>query len=211
MSNLILAIDTSSGTAVALIANGEVLVELVEPNTMSHAEQIGKLIAQAFSQSGMPVAALTAVAVGLGPAPFTGLRVGIAAAKFFAAGAAVEIFGVGSLDAIAFEQDLLEPTLVLTDARRGEVYFGLYQGKSPNSRPLILQGPGVKKRLELEAELAQAGIKYLVVEQSARASAVGRLALAQLADGTKADLQARYLRAPDAVAAGGNRGKRVSG
>jgi len=209
MSNLILGIDTSSGTAVALVENGEVLVDLVEPSTMRHAEQIGELIGQVFQDSGKAVGALTAVAIGLGPAPFTGLRVGIAAAKFFAAGAGVEIRGVGSLDAIAFEEELSEPTLVLTDARRGEVYYALYQGKSPNGTPITLQGPGVKKRAELEAELALSGIKYRVVERSAAASAVGRLALAELADGKDTSLQAKYLRAPDAVA--GNQVKRVSG
>ena len=209
MTQVLLAIDTSQGTAVALLVDGEIVSDLYEPNTMRHAEQIGALISKALTQSGKKASEVTAVSVGLGPAPFTGLRVGIAAAKLFAEGASVPIFGVGSLDAIAFSLDLAKPLLVITDARRSEVYFGLYQGKGKSGAPVLLKGPGVKKLAELESELQASGQAYEKIEGVVRASNVGLLTLAQLAEGSASTtISANYLRAPDAVA---TQAKKVSG
>ena len=135
MKQIMLAIDTSQGTSVAVLADGKVLSEATDSNPMRHAENIGTLIAGCVEQAGVSAAEVTHVAVGIGPGPFTGLRVGIAAAKMFAAGSKATLQGVGSLDAIAFGLDLAEPTLVIADARRSEVYYALYQSKSPNGIP----------------------------------------------------------------------------
>lgn len=204
-----MAIDTSQGTAVALLVDGEVVCELNEPNPMLHAEQIGSLIAKCLADAKTSSKQVTAVAVGIGPGPFTGLRVGIAAAKMFAEGVGVPILGVGSLDAIAFGQDLTKPVLVLADARRSEVYFGLYQGKSKSGVPIKISGPGVAKLADLELSLKDSGQQYQVLESPIKASLVGQLALAELSEGLdKTKVQANYLRAPDAVPA---KGKKVSG
>jgi tRNA threonylcarbamoyladenosine biosynthesis protein TsaB len=209
VTQVLLAIDTSSGTAVSVVVDGKVASEIYEDNSMKHAENIGLLIAEALKVSGKKASEVTAVAVGIGPAPFTGLRVGIAAAKLFAEGAKVPIFGVSSLSAIASSEPLNEPTLVLTDARRSEVYFGLFHGKSRHGEPKVLLGPGVKKQAELEAELLASGTSYLKLEGKIKASNIGLLALAQLAEGTAdSSVLANYLRAPDAVPA---KGKKVSG
>jgi tRNA threonylcarbamoyl adenosine modification protein YeaZ len=209
MTQVLLAIDTSSGTAVSVLVDGKVVSELYEDNSMQHAEHIGLLISEAITKAGKKAREVTAVAVGNGPAPFTGLRVGIAAAKLFAEGAQVPIFGVSSLSAIAFLEPLVEPTLVLTDARRSEVYYGLFQGKTRHGDPKVLLGPGVKKQAELEAEFLASGTKYLTVTSPIKASSIGLLALAQLAEGTaQSVVSANYLRAPDAVPA---KGKKVSG
>ena len=209
MTKVLLAIDTSSGTAVAVLVDGVVVSETYEPDTMQHAEQIGLQIQKALVAAGKKSSDVTAVAVGLGPGPFTGLRVGIAAAKMFAEGVGAAILGVGSLDAIAFTKELSEPTLVLTDARRSEVFFGLYQGKSKAGSPKALLGPGVKKQSDLEAELKSSGQSYEIVSGSISAAALGLLALAQLSEGTaNSSILANYLRAPDAVPA---KGKKVSG
>jgi tRNA threonylcarbamoyl adenosine modification protein YeaZ len=209
LTEVLLAIDTSSGTAVAVLVDGVVVSEFYEPDTMQHAEQIGLQIQKALNAASKNSSEVTALAVGLGPGPFTGLRVGIAAAKMFAEGVGVPIFGVGSLDAIAFAQQLTQPTLVLTDARRSEVYFGLYQGKSSAGVPKVIMGPGVKKQSDLEAELLASGQDYQSVSGSISAAALGLLALAQLSEGTtNSSIVANYLRAPDAVPA---KGKKVSG
>lgn len=206
---MLLAIDTSSGTAVSVLVDGAVVSEVYEPNTMQHAEQIGLQIRRVLVAANKKSSEVTAVAVGVGPGPFTGLRVGIAAAKMFAEGVGAAIFGVGSLDAIAFSKDLTAPTLLLTDARRSEVFFGLYQGKTRAGAPKLLLGPGVKKQAELEAELQSSGQSYEIVSGSISAAALGLLALAQLAEGTAScSAVANYLRAPDAVPA---KGKKVSG
>lgn len=209
MTQVLLAIDTSSGTAVSVLVDGKVMSELYGDNSMQHAEQIGLLLADALKLAGKKSSEVTAVAVGVGPAPFTGLRVGIAAAKLFAEGVKAPIFGVSSLAAIAYREPLDQPTLILTDARRSEVYFGLFQSKTRHGDPRVLMGPGVRKRADLEAELSSRGISYLSVTAQIKASSIGLLALAQLAEGTaSSQVVANYLRAPDAVPA---RGKKVSG
>ena len=201
--------DTSSGTAVAVLVDGVVVSEFYEPDTMQHAEQIGLQIRKVLDAANQKSSDVSAVAIGVGPGPFTGLRVGIAAAKMFAEGVGAAIFGVGSLDAIAFSKDLTEPTLVLTDARRSEVFYGLYQGKSRSGAPKAILGPGVKKQTDLEAELQASGQSYEIVSGSISAASLGLLALAQLSEGTaNSSIVANYLRAPDAVPA---KGKKVSG
>lgn len=209
MNQIVLAIDTSQGTSVALLSDGVVISEAMDQSPMLHAENIGKLIANCLADANLQAAQVTDVAVGVGPGPFTGLRVGIAAAKMFAAGTGAKLHGVGSLDAIAFDLELLSPTLVLSDARRSEVYFGLFEGKSVNGSPKSLLGPGVSRQIELEEGLKARGQFYELVVGAVSASAVGLLALAQIADGAKSGLiQANYLREPDATQSSA---KKVSG
>ena len=209
MTQVLLAIDTSAGTAFAVLVDGVVASESYDANSMQHAEQIGIQIQQGLEAAKKKSSDVTAVAVGVGPGPFTGLRVGIAAAKMFAEGVSAPIYGVGSLDAIAFANSLDEPTLVLTDARRSEVFFGLYQGKTPAGVPKTLLGPGVKKQAELEVQLQATGHNYLLANTQVSAANLGLLGLAQLAEGTaNTSVVANYLRAPDAVPA---KGKKVSG
>ena len=209
MTQVLLAIDTSAGTAVAVLVDGVVASKSYDSNSMQHAEQIGIQIQQGLQAAKKKSSDVSAVAVGVGPGPFTGLRVGIAAAKMFAEGISAPIYGVGSLDAIAFANSLDEPTLVLTDARRSEVFFGLYQGKTPAGVPKTLLGPGVKKQAELEVQLKAAGHNYVLANTQVSAANLGLLGLAQLAEGTaNTSVVANYLRAPDAVPA---KGKKVSG
>ena len=209
MTQVLLAIDTSAGTAVAVLVDGVVASESYDANSMQHAEQIGIQIQQGLEAAKKKSSDVSAVAVGVGPGPFTGLRVGIAAAKMFAEGVSAPIYGVGSLDAIAFANSLDEPTLVLTDARRSEVFFGLYQGKTEAGVPKTLLGPGVKKQAELEVQLKAAGHSYVLANTQVSAANLGLLSLAQLAEGTaNTSVIANYLRAPDAVPA---KGKKVSG
>jgi tRNA threonylcarbamoyl adenosine modification protein YeaZ len=209
MTQVLLAIDTSAGTAVAVLVDGVVASESYDANYMQHAEQIGIQIQQGLEAAKKKSSDVSAVAVGVGPGPFTGLRVGIAAAKMFAESVSAPIYGVGSLDAIAFANSLDQPTLVLTDARRSEVFFGLYQGKTPAGVPKTLLGPGVKKQAELEVQLKAAGHSYVLANTQVSAANLGLLSLAQLAEGTaNTSVVANYLRAPDAVPA---KGKKVSG
>jgi tRNA threonylcarbamoyl adenosine modification protein YeaZ len=209
MTKVLLAIDTSAGTAVAVLVDGVVASESYDANSMQHAEQIGFQIQRVLEAAKRKSSDVSAVAVGVGPGPFTGLRVGIAAAKMFAEGVSAPIYGVGSLDAIAFANPLEQPTLILTDARRSEVFFGLYQGKTAAGVPTALLGPGVKKQAELEEQLQAAGFSYVLANTQVSAANLGLLGLSQLAEGTaNTSVVANYLRAPDAVPA---KGKKVSG
>ena len=200
MRKIVLALDTSQGTTVAVLVDGRVVSEASDPNPMRHAENIGTLLASCLDQAGVKSSDVTDVAVGIGPGPFTGLRVGIAAAKMFATGSKAKLHGVGSLEAIAFELALSEPTLVISDARRSEVYFGLYEGKSEKGAPKQLLAPGVSKQTELEERLQDEGQVYQLVQQPVKAASIGLLAMAQETEGTGDGLiQANYLREPDAT------------
>lgn len=146
---MLLAIDTSAGTSVAIIdgATG-VSVERSVNDTRRHAEVIGELIVECLDSTGVTVSALTGVAIGMGPGPFTGLRVGIAAATAFAVGANVPLLRVVSHDAIAFEHyrsGAAGPLLVTTDARRHERYWSAYRGADDSHVPMRAAEPGLSR------------------------------------------------------------------
>jgi tRNA threonylcarbamoyl adenosine modification protein YeaZ len=79
----------------------------------------------AMTDAGIAMAQLTAVVVGCGPGPFTGLRVGMATAAAYGHALGVPVYGVCSLDAIGIDTD--GDVLVVTDARRREVYWARYR------------------------------------------------------------------------------------
>jgi tRNA threonylcarbamoyl adenosine modification protein YeaZ len=205
---VLLAIDTSAGTSVAVVdRDAGVLAERSSADTRGHAELIGTLIRACLDESGAAVASLSGVAVGMGPGPFTGLRVGIAAARAFAFGAGKPVVPVVSHDAIAF--GFTEPTLVVTDARRREVYWSAYRGGDAEGLPLRAHGPGLCTPAELAG--AVPGFDGYVRLDAAVVSAasVGLLAEGLYAhDRPFASGEALYLRSPDATVGSGP--KRVS-
>ncbi|MSZ42891.1 MAG: tRNA (adenosine(37)-N6)-threonylcarbamoyltransferase complex dimerization subunit type 1 TsaB, partial [Actinobacteria bacterium] len=94
----ILAIDTStSRTSVALVKDSQVIFRDFHDDPLSHSEVLPKLVSKALAFESK----IDLVAVGMGPGPFTGLRVGIAFAQSFALGAGINWVGVCSLDAMA--------------------------------------------------------------------------------------------------------------
>jgi tRNA threonylcarbamoyl adenosine modification protein YeaZ len=230
----VLAIDTSSGTSVAVLKDGIALAEIEIADTRSHTESIGDAIKDALTKAGVAPNRITAVAVGRGPAPFTGLRVGIAAAIMFAEGAGAKLFGIISLDAIAkqeFEARRVvpggtghaaaaavaasenQPLLVASDARRSEHYWALYSGLDRHGVPICIEGPAVNRPADIEATLAERGISPATTSVVISARAIGELFEAQAAAGVLShDVTALYLRNPDAVEPKNLRdfGKRVS-
>lgn len=218
MSNWVLALDTSAGTCVAILHDGQVAAEVVIANNMKHAETVGVAIKQVLAEAGINPKQVTAVVIGRGPAPYTGLRVGIAAASMFAEAIGVPAFGVVSLDAIALAalrgSPLSDdrPLLVTADARRSEVYWALYSGLTDNGAPIRIEGPAVAKPADLAEQLASRGILHQTTEATLTAGNLGLVAQAQLLDGTRdSELSPLYLRAPDAVLPKANLvyGKRV--
>ena len=214
----ILAIDTSSGTSVALVENGKLLAEHNVADTMKHAELIGTAIADVLSRASVKPNQLMAVVAGRGPAPFTGLRVGIAAATMFAAGAGLKLYGAVSLDAIALEAlqgasaSKNVPLLVTADARRKEVYWALYSGLNEHGVPVRIDGPGVMKPDELEEYLVNRNVQPLRTNASISAANLALLVEAELRSGTASqDVTALYLRPADAVEPKARIGKAVSG
>ena len=220
----VLAIDTSAGTSVAVLKNGVALAEVEIADTRSHTESIGNAIHDALSGAGVKPNQIKSVAVGRGPAPFTGLRVGIAAALMFAEGSGAELFGIVSLDAIAKQEFATQglandtaaeqPLLVTSDARRSEHYWALYSGLDRHGVPICIEGPAVNRPADIEASLTERGIVAARTSLVISARAIGELFEAQAAAGSLShDITALYLRNPDAVEPKNLRdfGKKVSG
>jgi len=217
--SILLAFDTSAGTSVALFRDGVLAAEINVTDNMKHAETVGTAIISVLTEAGVAAREVQEVVVGRGPAPFTGLRVGIAAAVMFAEGSGAKLSGLVSLDAIALSAlkqrpaSETRPLLVTTDARRSEVYWALYSGLSDKGVVIRTEGPKVLKPAALEELLAARNIDADTTHLAITGSAVGELALALRAAGQlERDISALYLRAPDAVEpkASGVFGKRVS-
>ena len=212
-----LLIDTSAGTSVAIFVDGSAAAEINSLDKMGHAETVGAAIASVLAQAGLVGKDVAEVVVGRGPGPFTGLRVGLAAAVVFAEATGARLSGVVSLDAIALQALMQQsatadrPLLVTTDARRSEVYWALYSGLSTDGVPIRIDGPRVNKPAELTEILGDR--ETLTTTAVVTGSALGELAqLLRRAGQLDADVSALYLRAPDAVEpkASGVFGKKVS-
>jgi tRNA threonylcarbamoyl adenosine modification protein YeaZ len=119
---IILAIDTStSRTSVAIIEDGSILWSGHRDGATEHGPALPSLV-----QEGIKGFAIDEVVVGMGPGPFTGLRVGIAFAQSFALARGISVRGVCSLDAIAAQVNEKD-FIVTVDARRKEVYWARYK------------------------------------------------------------------------------------
>ncbi|HMM82155.1 MAG TPA: tRNA (adenosine(37)-N6)-threonylcarbamoyltransferase complex dimerization subunit type 1 TsaB [Terrimesophilobacter sp.] len=204
---MLLAIDTSAGTGVALVEGDVILAERVVEDTRRHAEVIGSLVTECLADAGVAVAALTGIAVGMGPGPFTGLRVGIAAANAFALGAQKPLLRVASHDAIAFGHYASGgggALLVTTDARRRERYWSAFSGCDEHFLPVRSAGPGIVRPDALESELPDHAHHIRLDAEWVSAGAVGRLAERMAAHGRDfAGRSPLYLRSPDVTLSAG--------
>ncbi|MGV0715576.1 tRNA (adenosine(37)-N6)-threonylcarbamoyltransferase complex dimerization subunit type 1 TsaB [Mycolicibacterium sp. XJ662] len=129
MSLLVLAIDTATPAVTAGVVRLEpparLLAQRVTVDARAHAEQLTPNVVAALADAQVTFDDLDAVVVGCGPGPFTGLRVGMATAAAFGHALGVPVHGVCSLDAIGVETT--GEVLVVTDARRREVYWARYR------------------------------------------------------------------------------------
>jgi len=167
-----LAIDTSSSRTVVGLLDGEkVLFESFAIGATDHGRAVSDLVAQALSNNPAP----DQVVVGMGPGPFTGLRVGIAFARTFALSRDIPVIGVCSLDAI--ETGKSDYTVAI-DARRKEIYWARYEDG------VRIEGPMVSKPDE---------VKDFIIDLYPNASSLVRLAQVQN------ESEPFYLRRPDAV------------
>lgn len=210
---MLLAIDTSAGTGVAIVDRDRgILAEIVESDTRRHAEVIGEAISLCLERSGIRVAELSGVAAGMGPGPFTGLRIGIAAAQAFAFGAGKPLVRVVSHDAVAFGHYAAGndgPLLVVTDARRREVYFSAYSGADAERLPVRSQGPGLCRPDDLPVAVDGYASHLRLDAAEVSAGSVGMLAERLFQHGREfASPGALYLRAPGVTVPAGL--KRVS-
>ncbi|PFG32099.1 tRNA (adenosine(37)-N6)-threonylcarbamoyltransferase complex dimerization subunit type 1 TsaB [Paramicrobacterium agarici] len=202
---MLLAIDSSLGTSVAVVDYERgIIAERSIHDTRRHAEVVGTLMREVLAESGVETSELSGVVAGMGPGPFTGLRIGIAAARAFAFGAGKPVAPVVSHDAVALEWYASGgegELLVVTDARRRENYWSRYSGTDAARLPIRIDGPGLSKPHEIvvgaatrhEVDRVSAGHLGLVAEYT---WAAGRPFAAD---------EPLYLRSPDVTPSAGKR------
>nr|WP_218847164.1 tRNA (adenosine(37)-N6)-threonylcarbamoyltransferase complex dimerization subunit type 1 TsaB [Psychromicrobium silvestre] len=209
-----LAIDTSAIASAALIRDGVLLESFATEDTRSHAEVLALGIETLLAGGDRP----EAVAVGVGPGPFTGLRSGIATARTLSYVWDVPLHGVMSLDALAWEvlasferaEAPPSPFIVATDARRKEVYWASYAADGE-----LLAGPKVSAAAEmppgpvygfgagLYADLLGDRVAQDFASAQPRAASLGLFAASTLAQGQSLlDSTPLYLRESDAQVPG---------
>lgn len=148
---LILAIDTATSvTSVAVYDGADALAQQSTEDPMRHGEVLAPSIAAVLRDSGRTMSEVSEIAVGVGPGPFTGLRVGLVTAHTLGAALSVPVRGVCTLDVLAADARLPSDAgafLVATDARRKEVYWARYA-----DRHRRVDGPHVDRPADIATE-----------------------------------------------------------
>jgi len=223
----VLALDTSAAASAAVVDDsGRTLATRSTGEARRHAETLTPLLDAVLAEAGVDRRELTAVVAGTGPAPFTGLRVGLVTARTLGLALGVPVHGVSSLDALALATvtaggpDVAgRELLVVTDARRKEVYWARYRavvGAGAEPSVEVVDGPGVAAPAVVAGEgldgvlLVGAGTALYPdllpatpgTPLTVDAADLARVALARLAvagAGAVLPTEPLYLRRPDAV------------
>ncbi len=199
--------DTATpAVTVALHDGRSVLARSHQVDARRHGELLLPAVHRVLGDAGLGVDAVTDVVVGVGPGPYTGLRVGLVTAATFASALGVPVHGVCTLDGLAYASGIDEPFVVATDARRKEVYWARYD----DSRTRVTD-PSVDRPADIAEQVAGlpavgAGARlYAEVFPDARdpehqsAAALAALAAERLAAGERLlEPLPLYLRRPDA-------------
>lgn len=196
-----LGIDTSTSLVqVAVCNDAEPLAIFDSATTLRHGEDLAPAIASTLTEAGLRVGDLQEIVVGVGPGPFTGLRVGLVTARTMAYALELPVAGVCSLDVIAADVAAAD-FLVATDARRKEVYLAHYLGGARQDDPIVA------KPAEVASEQLTAG-EGAVLYGGHFPNAIGpthpsAVTLCRVvAEGktTRLDPEPLYLRRPDTMA-----------
>jgi tRNA threonylcarbamoyl adenosine modification protein YeaZ len=206
---LLLGLDTATpAVTVALHDGGQPLAQLVTVDAHRHAELLAPAIAKVVADAGATPRDLTGIAVGVGPGPYTGLRVGLVTARVLGAALGIPVHGLCTLDVIAADVDAGgEDFLVATDARRRELYWARYDGTGRRvagpevSKPPLIPASGLRSAGEgpmLYPEVLPDGLGPAFPA----AATLCRVAVAALAAGDPESKllppEPLYLRRPDA-------------
>ncbi len=205
---MLLALDTSTAfVSVAVHDGGQVLAGATTEEPLQHGERLAPLIDHTLRQVGAIRQDVTAVAVGVGPGPFTGLRVGVVTARMLGYALGIPVYGASSLDVLAVravDEGVAEPFLATRDARRKELFWASYDEAGAR-----LDGPHVDRPESLPGDLLVVGdgpVRYPAV--FARTSGPTAPDAAALADAVAeervelVDPEPVYLRRPDAAVPG---------
>ncbi|WP_328905345.1 tRNA (adenosine(37)-N6)-threonylcarbamoyltransferase complex dimerization subunit type 1 TsaB [Streptomyces sp. NBC_00234] len=207
---LLLAVDTATPAVTVALHDGSAVVAATsQVDARRHGELLLPAVDRVLAEAGVKLDAVTDLVVGVGPGPYTGLRVGLVTAAAFGSALSVPVHGVCTLDGLAYAAGLAGlrgPFAVATDARRKEVYWARYED------PLTRTGdPAVDRPADIAEQLAglpvvgAGAVLYPEAFPDARApehvsaGALAALAAERLAAGQELlPPQPLYLRRPDA-------------
>lgn len=199
--------DTATPAVTVALHDGQsVVAQSNQVDARRHGELLLPAVHRVLDEAGLGLDAVTDLVVGVGPGPYTGLRVGLVTAATFGSALGVPVHGLCTLDGLAYASGFEEPFVVATDARRKEVYWARYD----NARTRVTE-PAVDRPADIADLVAGlpavgAGARlYGEVFADARepehqsAGALAGLAAERLAAGeTLLDPLPLYLRRPDA-------------
>ncbi len=211
----ILALDTASSWCAAAVydtARDVALADISENIGKGHAEVLMEYVGRAVNEAKLSLRDMERVAVNIGPGSFTGVRIGVSAARGFALALGVPAIGITAFEALAAETHFAlpeRPVLVLLDAHRGEIYA---QGFDAQGQPQSM--PAVLSREEAETLAASLAVDTVLVGTAASAineTTGGRFSLGSSEPTAKAGTYARlaamrepgdvpkplYMRGPD--------------
>ncbi|WP_405778029.1 tRNA (adenosine(37)-N6)-threonylcarbamoyltransferase complex dimerization subunit type 1 TsaB [Streptomyces sp. NBC_00859] len=147
---LLLAVDTATPAVTAALHDGtSVVAQSSRTDARRHGELLLPAIDHVLTEAGLKPNAVTGIVVGVGPGPYTGLRVGIVTAATLGSALGVPVYGLCTLDGLAYASGLEGPFVVATDARRKEVYWARYDGIRAR-----LGEPAVDRPADIAAQVA---------------------------------------------------------
>jgi tRNA threonylcarbamoyl adenosine modification protein YeaZ len=214
---LLLAIDTATSAITVALHDGDgVLAESSRQDARRHGEYLAPGILKVLALAGRSADEVSAVVVGTGPGPFTGLRIGLVTARTFAFACGISVCGVCSLDVMAYQAWLedaaaLGPSCVVaTDARRKEVYWARYEilagGAVRRGEPKVAKAGAIAEQVRGLPVIGRGGLLYAdsfgprLGPLDVSAGALAGLAARRLAAGEElSEAAPMYLRRPDAT------------
>ncbi|WP_266982683.1 tRNA (adenosine(37)-N6)-threonylcarbamoyltransferase complex dimerization subunit type 1 TsaB [Streptomyces melanogenes] len=204
---LLLAVDTATpAVTVALHDGTDVVAETSRVDARRHGELLLPAVHQVLGDAGRTLDAVTGLVVGVGPGPYTGLRVGLVTAATFGSVLGVPVHGLCTLDGLAYASGIEGPFVVATDARRKEVYWARYDDfRTRVSEPSVDRPADIAEQVAGVPVVGAGAILYPEVFPDARgpehqsAAALASLAAERLAAGAEFLAPVPlYLRRPDA-------------
>ncbi|MFF7839588.1 tRNA (adenosine(37)-N6)-threonylcarbamoyltransferase complex dimerization subunit type 1 TsaB [Streptomyces ossamyceticus] len=204
---LLLALDTATpAVTVALHDGTDVVAASSQVDARRHGELLLPAVDRVLAEAGARLDAVTAIVVGTGPGPYTGLRVGLMTADTFGLALGVPVHGLCTLDALAYAADVEGPFVAATDARRKEVYWARYEDARTRVTDPAVDRPA--EIAEVVAGLPAVGAGALLypdtfpdarAPEHVSAAALAALAAERLAKGEELEApRPLYLRRPDA-------------
>ncbi|MFF8193611.1 tRNA (adenosine(37)-N6)-threonylcarbamoyltransferase complex dimerization subunit type 1 TsaB [Streptomyces bobili] len=204
---LLLALDTATpAVTVALHDGTDVLASAGQVDARRHGELLLPAVDRLLAVAGQRLDAVTGIVVGVGPGPYTGLRVGLMTADTFGLALGVPVHGLCTLDGLAYATDLEGPFVVATDARRKEVYWARYaDSRTRVTEPAVDRPADIAEQVAGLPAVGAGALLYPGTFPAAHepkhvsAAALASLAAERLAAGEEL-LEPRplYLRRPDA-------------